>query len=82
MTNMFHLYHFTIVSLSLMAPPVHMTTHNSITCLLAVISLLLLELEELLLCDCYTPTLRLDGITPIVEDWHARMTLVKVVIVL
>ena len=57
MTNMFHLYHFTIVSLSLMAPPVHMTTHNSITCLLAVISLLLLELEELLLCDCYTPTL-------------------------
>ena len=81
MTNMFHLYHFTIVSLSLMAPPVHMTTHNSITCLLAVISLLLLELEELLLCDCYTPT-RLDGITPIVEDWHACMTLVKVVIVL
>ena len=28
------------------------------------------------------PVHHLDGITPIVEDWHARMTLVKVVIVL
>ena len=27
------------------------------------------------------PVHHLDGITPILEDWHARMTLVKVVIV-
>ncbi len=58
-----------------------LTTPNSMKSCLVETSWLLQGHEELKHCALLmTAISRLDGVVPVVEDWHARMTLMKVFI--